>query len=73
MAARKTPQPPHSVGNAWGRERVRLGVSLRRLSDLSGVPKSYLSMAEAGRLIPSGEEWEKVMAALRSIEQEPTA
>ena len=68
MAARKTPQPPRTAGYAWGHQRVRLGVSLRELERLSGVHRSYLSLAEAGRLIPSGEEYDAVMAALRQVE-----
>lgn len=65
MAARKTPQPPKTAGYAWGKERVRLGLSLRQLAHLSGVPKSYLSLAESGRLIPTSEQYEAVMRVLR--------
>ena len=54
-------------GRAWGPERVALGVSLRRLAALSGVDKAILSMAENGRLVPSGEEYTKVMDALRKV------
>lgn len=68
MAAR-TDQPLITGGHAWGTERVRVGVSLRRLSDLTGIPRGYLSMAERGRLVPTGEEYRKVMAALDEIER----
>ena len=64
MAKRNTPQPPTTAGYAWGPERVRLGLSLRALHKLSGVSASYLSMAEAGRLIPTAAEWQAVHAAL---------
>ena len=44
-------------------------MSLRELERLSGVPRSILSMAEHGRLVPKGEEWDKVMAALGAVVQ----
>lgn len=56
-------------GRAWGSERVALGVSIRRLSVLSGVDKAILSMAENGRLIPTAEEWTKVTDALRRVRE----
>lgn len=65
MAATKTPQPLKTGGRAWGNERVAAGVSLRRLSELTGIPRGYLSMAETGRLVPTGEEYRKVMAVLQ--------
>lgn len=69
MARRKTPQPPRTAGFAWGPERVRLGLSLRDLARLSGVAAPYLSMAESGRLVPTGDQWQAVMDALRRAEQ----
>ncbi len=68
MAARKT-NPLRTGDHAWGSERARAGVSLRRLEDLTGIPRGYLSMAERGRLVPTGEEYRKVMQAL-AIESE---
>jgi predicted transcriptional regulator len=67
MAARKE-QSLVTGGHAWGNDRVRLGVSIRRLSELTGIPRGYLSMAERGRLVPTGEEYRKVMAALADKE-----
>ena len=64
MAKRNTPQPPTTAGYAWGPERVRLGLSLRALHKLSGVSTAYLSMAEAGRLIPTAKEYQSVHEAL---------
>lgn len=55
-------------GHAWGDDRVRLGISLRQLSELTGIPRGYLSMAERGRLVPTGEEYRRVMAALAEKE-----
>lgn len=69
MAARKTPQPLRTGGHAWGQQRVRLGVSMNRLAALSGVSKSILSLAEQGRYLPTGEEWEAVSRALREVQQ----
>lgn len=57
-------------GKAWGPERVELGLSIRDLSRLSGVDKAILSMAENGRLIPSGAEYQSVMDALRRFRDE---
>lgn len=53
--------------------RVRLGVSIRKLSDLTGIPRGYLSMAERGRLVPTGDEYAKVMAVLSSIDPQAAA
>ncbi len=57
--------PLRTGGFAWGRERVALGLSLERLAELSGVPAPYLSLAENGRMVPTGAEHEAVMEALR--------
>jgi len=57
-------------GHAWGPERVALGVSIRKLAELADVDKAILSMAENGRLVPTGEEYSKVMAALRKVREE---
>jgi hypothetical protein len=69
MAARRTPQPLRTGGKAWGPERVRLGLSLDRLSELSGVPASLLSLAEHGRLVPTGDEFTAVMRALAEADK----
>jgi predicted transcriptional regulator len=63
------PAPPlRTGGSVWGPERVRLGISLGRLSKLSGVDKAILSMAENGRLIPTSDEYQRVTTALRQVE-----
>lgn len=64
MARRKTPQPLRTRGFVWGKRRVELGVSMSELSRLSGVSKGLLSMMEAGRLIPTEDEYGRVTAAL---------
>ena len=68
MQNRATP-PLRTGGNAWGPERVALGISIRKLADLSGVDKAILSMAENGRLVPTGAEYQKVMDALRTVRE----
>ena len=73
MAARIKPQPLVTGGHAWGKERVRAGLSLRRLSELTGIARAYLSMAERGRLVPTGEEYRKVMAALDAVPKDGAA
>lgn len=60
-------------GRAWGPERVALGISIRRLSELSGIDRGILSMAENGRLVPSGVEYQAVMEALRDARDGGTA
>lgn len=69
MAARKTQQHV-TGGRLWGNERVRLGISLNELAARSGVPKSNLSMMEHGRLIPTSEEYDRVVAALNAVKVE---
>lgn len=61
---KRTPPPLRTGGRAWGPQRVALGLSLDKLSELSGVHKATLSLAENGRLVPTGEEYQKVMSAL---------
>jgi hypothetical protein len=53
-----------TAGGAWGPQRVALGLSLRALAKLSGVSYIKLALAEQGRLIPTGDEYQLVMAAL---------
>ena len=72
MAARKHPEPPRTAGNAWGPQRVALGLSLRKLEDLSGISRATLSLAESGRLIPTGAEYQAVMKALAAYKNPET-
>ena len=69
MAKTHTRPPLRTAGSAWGVERVALGLSLRQLEDLSGVPRGQLSLAEAGRLIPTGKQYQAVMDALRKYRE----
>ncbi len=69
MNTRRT-APLRTGGRAWGPERVKLGISIRTLAALSGVDKAILSMAENGRLIPTGAEYQAVMAALDKVRGE---
>ena len=55
-----------TAGGAWGQQRVALGLSLRELAKLSGVNHVTLALAEQGRLVPTGDEYQKVMAALQA-------
>lgn len=63
MAARKSQQYV-TGGRLWGNERVRLGIGLRELATASGVSKGNLSLMEHGRLIPTGDEYDAVIAAI---------
>ena len=66
-----TQTPLRTGGRLWGPRRVALGISIRRLAELSGVDKAYLSLAENGKYIPSGEQYDAVEAALRRAEVKP--
>ena len=46
---------------------MALGLSLRALAKASGVSHVTLALAEQGRLIPNGEEYQKVTAALDAL------
>jgi hypothetical protein len=62
-----------TAGGAWGPQRVALGLSLRALAKLSGVNIVTLSLAEQGRLIPTGDEYQAVMSALDSHRKDGAA
>jgi hypothetical protein len=62
--AGRTTKPLATGGSAWGPKRVELGLSIRELSERTGVNRGILSMAETGRLIPTAEEWTAVWDAL---------
>jgi transcriptional regulator with XRE-family HTH domain len=66
MAKRKTPQRFTTGGFVWGQRRIEAGVSMRELARLSGVASPILSQCERGRMIPTAEEFSKVMAALEA-------
>jgi predicted transcriptional regulator len=53
----------------WAARRARLGVPLRMLAKASGVAAPYLSLMEQGRGIPTAEEYDRIIAALDSIEE----
>lgn len=72
MPARKSQQFV-TGGRLWGNERVRLQVSLRDLAEKSGVPKGSLSLMEHGRLIPTSDEYDAVIAALAALSREGAA
>lgn len=56
-------------GRLWGPRRVALGISMRQLEVLSGIARPWLSMAENGRYIPTGEQYDAVERALRAVEE----
>lgn len=67
---RRSYRPPlRTSGGAWGPTRVKLGMSMRELERRSGVNRWILSLAEQGRLTPTGEEFDKVMAVLLPQEE----
>ena len=68
MPAVRTRRPLQTGGSAWGPRRVALGLSLRQLAKMSGVARGMISLMERGRMVPTGEEYTKIMDALARIE-----
>lgn len=65
-----TPNPRiRTAGGAWGQQRVALGLSLRALAQRSGVSYITIALAEQGRLIPTGDEYQRIMRALDEFRQ----
>lgn len=54
----------------WGRLRVNADVSIRDLEAATGVHRTTLSMLERGRLVPTPEEAEAIMSALKRLQAE---
>jgi len=68
MTSNRTLPPLRTKGFAWGPQRVALGISLNELSRLVGINKGTLSYIESGRMVPTGLEYQRVMAVLRDAE-----
>jgi len=68
MARRNTLPPLRTKGFNWGPQRVRLGISLGKLSGLVGINKGTLSHLESGRMNPTADEYERVSTVLRDAE-----
>ena len=60
--------PLKTGGRLWGERRVRAGISLRQLARASGVGRGLLSLMESGRMVPTSEEYDKIVAALERLE-----
>lgn len=73
MARRLTHQPLRTRGFAWGPQRVALGISMKELARRVGINHGTLSHIEGGRMVPTGEEWARVMAVLRDVEAQREA
>lgn len=68
MSTKEKPPPLATKGFAWGPQRVALGISLNELSRRVGINKGTLSLIENGRMVPTGAEFQRVMAVLRDAE-----
>lgn len=67
---RRSYRPPlRTQGGGWGAERIRVGLSMRELERRSGVNRYILSFVEQGRMVPTGEEYDAVMTALRETRE----
>lgn len=60
----RTTKPLQPGAYAWGSMRADLGLSIRELAERSGVNRGLLSLTEAGRYIPTAEEWRAVLEVL---------
>jgi transcriptional regulator with XRE-family HTH domain len=60
--------PLQTGGRLWGHRRVRLGVSLRQLASEAGIGRGLLSLMESGRMTPTSEEYDRIIAALDRFE-----
>ncbi len=65
MAARINPPPLQERASDWNRLRLRAGLSIRILSDRSGVNRYHVSLIDQGRLVPSPDESAAILAVLR--------
>lgn len=64
MARPNNIPPLRTGGQLWGPRRVEMGISLRELSKRSGISRGFLSLMENGRMVPRGDEFDRVMEAL---------
>ena len=53
-----------TFGELIKEQRIKQGLSLREVSEMSGVSRAALSRWETGQRVPSIETFNKVMAAL---------
>ena len=54
----------YNYGEMIKTQRLERGLSLRKVSDLTGISSAALSRWESGKRIPSVESFNKVMTAL---------
>ena len=54
----------YNFGEMIKTQRLEKGLSLRKVSDLTGISAAALSRWESGKRIPSVESFNKVMTAL---------
>ena len=54
----------YNFGEMIKTQRLERGLSLRKVSDLTGISSAALSRLESGKRIPSVESFNKVMTAL---------
>jgi len=54
----------YNFGEMIKTQRLERGLSLRKVSDLTGISSAALSRWESGKRVPSVESFNKVMTAL---------
>lgn len=69
MPGPKERPPLRTGGHLWGHQRVAAGVSLTQLARAAHINVGTLSHFERGRMIPTSEEYERVTAALKELEE----
>lgn len=51
----------------WGNRRVAAGISIRQLSQESGVHRGLLTLMEHGRMVPTSAEYDRIESALSRL------
>ena len=59
-----------SGGFLWGSERVASGISITDLALAAKVNTGFISRMENGQMIPKGEEYQRIIAALKRLQDE---
>jgi transcriptional regulator with XRE-family HTH domain len=72
MNQQPSSQPRRSGGFLWGPERVASGISLNLLAKEAKINVGFISRMEHGLMIPRAEEYQRIHAALKRLQQSAT-
>lgn len=54
----------------WAERRAALGISIRRLAGEAKISHGLISLMETGRMTPSSDEYDRIIAALEKLAAE---